>query len=155
MNNTLTLADIIRHTRQIQAILFRLAFKLSMRGILHDQSKFRPDELAGFVEINEVARTQSFMSGKYKQTLNHPALALHYNRNSHHPEHSPDGLASMTLIDLIEMVADWRAAFLVRRESGVESMEWADSLQVQRRRFNMNDEQFNLIVLVSDFICDE
>jgi hypothetical protein len=40
-----------------------------------------------------------------------PALEHHFAHNSHHPEHyGPDGVAGMDLLDLVEMLCDWRAA---------------------------------------------
>lgn len=155
MEAALTLADIVRHVRMVEAVLEGVAHRLRMRGLLHDQSKFRPDEFAAFTEINQVARENSFMSSRYKSTQGHQALALHYGRNPHHPEHHPEGVGAMDLITLIEMVADWRAAFLLRTETGVESMGWEDSLAAQAKRYQMTDEQFDLICLVADFVTGE
>ena len=39
-----------------------------------------------------------------------PAIDHHYANNRHHPEHWPNGINDMTLMDLIEMLADWKAA---------------------------------------------
>jgi hypothetical protein len=37
-------------------------------------------------------------------------LEHHYARNSHHPEHYPDGVNGMDLFDIMEMFIDWKAA---------------------------------------------
>ena len=39
-----------------------------------------------------------------------PALAHHYANNRHHPEHHKNGVDDMTLIDVLEMLIDWKAA---------------------------------------------
>ena len=39
-----------------------------------------------------------------------PAIQHHYEANSHHPEHYHNGIDGMTLLDLIEMLVDWKAA---------------------------------------------
>jgi hypothetical protein len=40
------------------------------------------------------------------------ALQHHYEVNRHHPEHFPNGIDDMNLLDVIEMLADWKAATL-------------------------------------------
>lgn len=39
-----------------------------------------------------------------------PATQHHNSHNAHHPERHPNGVEDMTLIDLMEMLADWKAA---------------------------------------------
>ena len=39
-----------------------------------------------------------------------PALQHHYEDNCHHPEHYRNGIHDMNMVDLIEMLCDWRAA---------------------------------------------
>jgi hypothetical protein len=38
------------------------------------------------------------------------ALEHHYRKNSHHPESHKDGIKGMTLLDQLEMLADWTAS---------------------------------------------
>jgi hypothetical protein len=37
-------------------------------------------------------------------------LEHHYAANSHHPEHFANGVAGMSLFDVVEMLMDWKAA---------------------------------------------
>ena len=39
-----------------------------------------------------------------------PAIDHHYSKNRHHPQHWPNGINDMDLVDIIEMLADWAAA---------------------------------------------
>jgi hypothetical protein len=64
-----------------------------------------------------------------------PALDHHYAQNRHHPEHHASGIAGMTLLDLIEMLCDWKAA-TERHEDG----DMARSIQQNQERFGYSDE---------------
>jgi hypothetical protein len=59
-------------------------------------------------------------------------LQHHYANNSHHPEFHADGVNGMTLVDLVEMLADWKAA-TERHADG----DLAKSLDIQRDRFGL------------------
>ena len=39
-----------------------------------------------------------------------PASVHHRKKNRHHPEHFENGIDGMNLIDIIEMIVDWRSA---------------------------------------------
>jgi len=39
-----------------------------------------------------------------------PAIEHHYKNNRHHPEHFNNGIDEMNLVDLIELLCDWKAA---------------------------------------------
>jgi hypothetical protein len=55
-------------------------------------------------------------------------LKHHYSHNRHHPEFfGEDGVDGMTLVDLIEMLADWKAA-TERHDDG----DLAKSLEIHR-----------------------
>ncbi|GAB3899985.1 hypothetical protein GCM10029964_086700 [Kibdelosporangium lantanae] len=60
-------------------------------------------------------------------------LRHHYAHNRHHPEHFADGVNGMTLVDLVEMLADWKAA----TERTFPHGDLADSLAINRERFGI------------------
>jgi hypothetical protein len=62
-------------------------------------------------------------------------LTHSYEANRHHPGHFDDGLNGMTLVDVIEMLADWKAA-TERHADG----DLAKSLEIQRERFSLCDQ---------------
>lgn len=64
-----------------------------------------------------------------------PALDHHYAHNRHHPEHFPDGIRGMSLLDLVEMLADWKAA-TERHADG----DLARSIEINQARFGYGDE---------------
>lgn len=79
----------------------------------------------------------TYGSNEYKAALAElkPALDHHYAANSHHPEHHKNGVGGMTLIDLIEMYCDWKAASL-RHNDG----NFAESLRINKERFGICEQ---------------
>lgn len=141
-----TIITIKRHITLVQKFLVSLAKQLEKRAIEHDVSKFNEDEFFGFVQINRVAREHKYGSDEYRASLNavepNP-IKLHYSRNSHHPEYHKNGVSDMSLIDIIEMVIDWKAASLTYGQSSLE-----ESLEVSIKRFRLNPEQVYLVRLI-------
>jgi hypothetical protein len=141
-----TIVTILRHTKLVASCLENIAAVLSRRAIVHDISKFSEDEFSGFVQINRVARTCEYGSPEYKASLAEvDAVPLHYSRNSHHPEHFDNGVDEMSLIDFIEMVADWKAASEVYGQTLLK-----DALEIQTARFGLQERHLWLIRLILD-----
>ena len=63
------------------------------------------------------------------------ALKHHYEVNSHHPEHYDNGVAGMSLLDVMEMFCDWRAA-AQRHSDGT----FKKSLVINQERFAISDQ---------------
>ena len=72
-------------------------------------------------------------------------LAHHYAVNRHHPEHFTDGILGMTLVDLIEMLADWKAA-TERHDDG----NLARSMLVNTDRFDISAQLVQILVNTAD-----
>lgn len=104
--------DTFEHIASVRAKLNDAAVNLLRRGEAHDRSKLEPPEREVFDEVTPRLKAMTYGSAEYKSCLAAmgPALAHHYAENSHHPEHYPSGIAGMSLLDLIEMLCDWKAA---------------------------------------------
>jgi hypothetical protein len=77
-----------------------------------------------------------------------PALERHYSKNSHHPEHHEDGIKAMNLIDLIEMLADWKAATQRNKDGNIFA-----SIEKNQERFGYSDELKQIFVnTVKEFL---
>ena len=139
-----TISTILRHIGLVSSYLRRLAYALEERADIHDLSKFSGEEFAGFVEINRIARTCAFGSPEYKRSIQgNNTVSLHYSHSSHHPEHYENGITDMSLIDLIEMVTDWKAASITYGQTSLQ-----ESLEIQVKRFNLGAKDLHLIELV-------
>lgn len=73
---------------------------------------WRSSYAGGYDTLTAALRGVEYGSAEYRAALDeaHETIQHHYAMNSHHPEHHADGVAGMSLLDLIEMVADWKAA---------------------------------------------
>jgi Family of unknown function (DUF5662) len=66
-----------------------------------------------------------------------PALGHHYAANRHYLEHFANGVNDVTLVDLVEMLADWKAATErsdtgdLRKSLEIEPFPVAGNLQVR------------------------
>lgn len=105
--------DTEAHIARVAALLTDVIGELAYRADVHDASKLQTPERQMFDEYTPKLRAVTYGSPEYeavRQEMLATALAHHYAHNSHHPEHYADGIAGMSLLDLIEMLADWKAA---------------------------------------------
>lgn len=118
------------------------------RSVCHDASKLEDPELAVFNEHTPKLRDTTYGSPEYRENLKAMGGALqhHYAVNRHHPEHFPDGVNGMTLVDLIEMLADWKAAG-ERHDDG----DLSASLLIQRDRFDISDQLLAILRNTADY----
>jgi len=134
-----TLRSILEHINSVRTSLEEIVAELDMRANLHDLSKTRSPELEGFVTVSEKLRDLEYGSPEYEQSLKElgPILDHHYKHNPHHPEHHVHGIEDMTLIDIIEMFADWRAASLNTKDGSLQK-----SLAINKTRFKIDNQLY-------------
>jgi len=122
--------ETLKHKLWVMRYVGEFAMRLLWRGITHDLSKFKPSEAVGFQRILDVLENHEYGSPEYQQALSTGCVQTHYKRNPHHPEHYTDGISSMSLLDVVEMICDWQAA--IRR---VKNADIAKSMWKNRSRF--------------------
>lgn len=129
--------DTLTHIRRVQFFLNEMARDLMRRGEVHDDSKLGPEEKPTFDEMTPLLKTLTYGSDEYKASLEKlgGALKHHYAANSHHPEHFADGVAGMTLLDVVEMLCDWRAAS-ERTKDG----NFGNSVEIGIKRFKIEPQ---------------
>jgi hypothetical protein len=105
-------AETLKHSLRVGELMGQPIKELVERSVKHDLSKTQDPELAVFNEFTPKLKDSTYGSDEYKGFLAAmgDGLAHHYAANRHHPEHFTDGVNGMTLVDLIEMLADWKAA---------------------------------------------
>jgi hypothetical protein len=110
---------------------------LQQRQMEHDQSKLVSPEVEIFDEYTPKLKNSTYGSEEYKSFLAgmKPALEHHYAKNNHHPEHYADGIKGMSLLDLIEMICDWKAATLRHNDGDIRK-----SIEINQKRFGYSDE---------------
>jgi hypothetical protein len=135
-------AETLRHSLRVGELMGQVIRELVERSVRHDISKTQDPELAVFNEFTPKLKTSTYGSEEYKGFLEAmgDGLAHHYASNRHHPEHFPHGVNDMTLADLIEMLADWKAAGERHADGSL-----GRSLQIQRERFGLSDQLFRIL----------
>ena len=130
-------ADTLKHAQRVGELMVQVVGELIRRVPIHDRSKTEQPELGVFNEYTPKLRDSTFGSDEYKEFLGGmgEGLAHHYEHNRHHPEHFEDGVGGMTLVDLIEMICDWRAATERHEDGSIRR-----SLEVQQPRFGISDQ---------------
>lgn len=142
--------DTLRHSLRVGELLGHAITELVRRSTRHDLSKTEPPEREAFDEYTPRLKTLTYGTDEYRATLQQmrPAVEHHYRVNAHHPEHFGDqGVAGMTLIDVMEMLADWKAA---GERHGDNDIGLRASLDIQRERFGLSD-QLHAILLNTAF----
>jgi hypothetical protein len=104
--------DTQKHIDRVGDFMDEAIANLIRRAQEHDASKLVEPELPYFDAATERLATLVYGSPEYKASLADlkPALKHHFANNDHHPEHYYDGVRGMSLMALIEMLCDWRAA---------------------------------------------
>ena len=125
------------HIKTVRELLERVRGNLMARQMAHDASKLSEPEKSMYDEFTPKLKASTYGSEEYKEFLKQMGSALqhHYQKNSHHPEHFDNGINGMSLLDLIEMVVDWKAASLRHADGDIRK-----SLEINRKRFNISDQ---------------
>ena len=131
------------HVLRVGHFVHLVIAELLKRAEQHDASKLREPELKYF-RLASNLRNLTYGSPEYKEQLKQtlgPALEHHYARNPHHPEHHENGVDDMTLIDLLEMFCDWRAA--TERHGDGDIMQ---SIEKNEERFGLSPQLKQILV---------
>lgn len=129
--------DTEKHIAQVKTLLFEIIVKLGRRAGVHDGSKLNPPEKECYDLYTPQLKELTYGSDEYKRTLENMGHALqhHYQVNSHHPEHYENGIGGMSLLDLVEMLVDWRAASLRHADGDI-----VKSFEINKKRFEISDQ---------------
>lgn len=132
----------LRHIEAVRNHLNLCVRELLERAEQHDQSKLQAPEREAFDEYTEKLRGSTYGSPEYKQFLEDlkVPLAHHYANNRHHPEHHEKGVQGMTLIDILEMVCDWRSSSMRHADGDIFK-----SLPINQKRFGYSDDLAQII----------
>jgi hypothetical protein len=138
-----SIEDTKTHIGRVQVHIAHMQANLDERAAVHDRSKLKEPEKPLFDEYTPKLKALTYGSDEYKAALvaMGPALQHHYATNSHHPEHYENGIAGMSLLDLVEMLADWKAAGERHADGNM-----LKSLEINRKRFGIDDQMFSVIV---------
>lgn len=138
-----SLEDTEKHIQMVQLFLRRIRVEIDRISRKHDASKLLSPEKELYDEYTPKLSAVAYGSDEYKQYLKEMGGALqhHYQNNRHHPEHFENGISDMTLIDVIEMLADWKAATLRVKDGDLNK-----SLEYNRERFHIDNQLYWILL---------
>lgn len=127
----------MRHIEAVRNHINLCVRELLARGEQHDQSKLQSPEREMFDEFTEKLRGSTYGSEEYKGFLKDMAepLAHHYAHNRHHPEHFKNGMKDMTLIDILEMLCDWKSSSMRHNDGNI-----LKSIEINQKRFGYSED---------------
>lgn len=134
--------ETVSHVRRVSALMMQAISGLQTRAIEHDDSKFSEEEFESFAAETPLLKSLSYNTPPYEEARKRLGVALehHYANNRHHPEFHPNGIQDMDLLDLIEMLADWKAATERHADGSL-----ARSLFQNAKRFKYNNQTAKLL----------
>ena len=139
----------MRHIECVRNFLNLCIRELLCRGQHHDQSKLEEPEAKLFDEVTHELRGLTYDSEEYKASLAklEPALKHHYANNRHHPEHHVGGIHGMNIIDILEMLCDWKASSLRQNDGNILL-----SLKENQERYGFSDDLYHIFANTFEWI---
>ena len=140
-------AETRKHIAQVGKYLLGVIQRLTFRIMFHDKSKLSKEEKPIFDKFTPKLKNATYGSKQYKKYLENmkPALNHHYAINRHHPEYfmkedryilnTHSALGCMNLIDIIEMLCDWKSATLRHKNGDIYK-----SIDINQKRFGYTNE---------------
>lgn len=140
-----------KHIEKVRKYIRFFTDKLTTRGELHDASKLETPEVELFAEHTENLGKIEYGSDKYKKELEElaPALEHHYAVNRHHPQYHRDGINGMNLLDITEMLCDWKASS-ERQKNG----NLLKSIEINAERFGIDKQLMQVLINTAQLLED-
>ena len=140
-----------KHIERVRYYIRFMTDRLILRGVKHDAIKLESPEVELFAEHTECLADTAYNSEEYKEHLAalKPALDHHYANSRHHPEHFAKGILDMNLIDIMEMLCDWKASSERQKDGNL-----LKSIEMNASRFGY-DDQLKQIFINTAKLLDE
>lgn len=138
---TMTIAECqvetYKHIESVRKYIRFVTDRLAIRGVEHDRLKLESPEVDIFTEYTPKLAETTYGSEEYSKYLKEMDVAIqhHYANYRHHPEHFENGINDMTLIDIVEMLCDWKATTLRQNDGNL-----LKSIEINAQRFGYDDQ---------------
>jgi len=144
--------DTFRHIERVRNLINTCVTDLLRRGERHDQTKLESPEVELFTEFTPKLAECTYGSAEYEgfRKAMGPALAHHYANNSHHPEHWKNGIDDMSLLDIVEMLCDWKAASERHNDGNIRK-----SITINADRFKMSPQLVKILENTADLLFSD
>lgn len=140
--------DTLKHISRIKQLLTQAQVVLAHRANAHDVTKLEEPEKSLFDKFTPRLAKSTYGTDRYYKDLKglKPALDHHYAKYRHHPEHFKHGIDDMNLLDLLEMLADWKAAG-ERHENGGDLRR---SIKLNAERFGYGEKMIKRLLSTAE-----
>lgn len=138
-----TFSKIYHHKYLVLKELTKICQELMKRMETHDDSKFDDEEFPLYVQASEELENVEYGTDKYIEITDKykNISSSHLKKNRHHPEYHTEGINGMNLVDVIEMLCDWKAANA--REKDVNILQ---SIDINAKRFGIDDQLKKILI---------
>lgn len=135
--------DTIRHIENVRKYIRFITDRLTTRGVEHDRLKLESPEVEIFTEYTPKLAQSTYGSDEYNNFLKEMNVALqhHYANYRHHPEHFDRGISDMSLVDIVEMLCDWKASSMRHNDGNL-----LKSIEINARRFGCDDQLKQILI---------
>ena len=140
--------DTLLHIKRVQELMIWFANYLLNATLQHDLSKLEEPEKSTFDKITPLLKTTTYGSDEYKKIMadNRVNIDHHQKSNSHHPEFYSNGIEGMSLMDIVEMFLDWKAASERRSDGDIFK-----SIKIQEKRFGIDKQLIKIFQNTAEY----
>jgi hypothetical protein len=137
--------DTVAHIQNVRTKIMKVVNDLIDRAFCHDATKLESPEKEVYDKYTQGLRALEYGSSAYRDTLRKMQVGLdhHFSHNRHHPEFFADGINGMNLVDLVELLCDWKAAGERHVDKPTDIFK---SIEINAERFKI-DSQLKQILL--------
>jgi len=137
-------AAIYHHKFVVLQYMLPIIQELMKRAEEHDNSKFTEEEFPALVEAMEDIKKFPFGTPEYDEMRKkwEAPFNAHYKKNRHHPEHHPNGIEDMDLVDIVEMLCDWKSASMRQESQGAIKK----SIQIGAEKYNLSPQLVKILI---------
>lgn len=135
--------ETIKHIEKVRYFISFVMEELRLRAVNHDGSKLESPEVETFAEFTPKLAGSTYGSDEYREFLKgmDEALQHHYECNRHHPEHFENGINDMNLVDIVEMICDWKAASMRHNDGNIYK-----SIEINAKRFGYGKQLEHILL---------
>ena len=142
--------DTKKHINRVAHYLYLCKKEIIKKAKQHDYDKLHNEvEKKLFDEYTPKLKNCTYGSDEYKTFLEglKEGLNIHYANNRHHPEHFENGIQGMNLLDLLEMICDWKSASERHNDGDIYK-----SIEINQKRFGYSDELKIIFINTINFL---
>jgi len=134
--------ETLEHIERVRFFMRAAIANLEERASVHDASKLVSPEVEAFDIATPKLAELVYGSPEYKAATDELGAALdhHFAENDHHAQHFPNGVNGMSLMAVMEMLCDWRAA----SERGKQRTDDPEKVATFESGLEFNFERFGI-----------